>query len=152
MKKLISLLFFVFGLTYGYSQYVYYGYPTDKLPLRKGDIVVLNIPSFALNGGNRFVKMEQIDSLVKFIEINYTNILRIEINNFLGLDSLFCEGISERLCSNLKEILESKTTLKNYYIVNNGVRNPISCKKEEKNRRLYIRYVGINSRMEIIVE
>jgi hypothetical protein len=152
MKNSVFILLFVFGWVYGHSQYVYYGYPTDKFPLKKGDVVILNIPSFVLSSGNRFVKIEQIDNLVKFLEINDTNTLRIEINNFLGLDSLFCEGISDRLCNNLKEILESKTTLKNYYVVSNGTKNPISCKKEEENRQLYIRYVGVNSRIEIIVE
>jgi hypothetical protein len=147
MKKIFFILFLVFLGENGYSQYIYYGYPSAKTILRKGEIVILNIPVFTLNGGNRFVKMEEIDSLVMFLTINDTNTLRIEINVFWGLDSLFCESLSNRLGDNLKEMIESKTTLKNYYIVSNGSKNPISCEKE-----YYWKYIYLNSRIEIIVE
>ena len=82
MKNLVFILFFVFLSIYGYSQYVYYGYPTDKKALNKKSIVVLNIPSHHVSGGYRFIKMEQLDSLVEFLAINDTNKLRIEINCF----------------------------------------------------------------------
>ena len=146
MKKSIFILFFVFLGWHGHSQYVYYGYPTDTSALRKGDVVILNIPTFSLNGGNRFAEMEEFDNLVQLLETNDTNTLRIEINNFLGRDSSVCVHISNRLCDNMQEILTAKTSLKNYYIVSNGSRNPIFC--EEKGIYSKTR----NSRMEIIVE
>ena len=138
----ITTCFFTIG---GYSQYVHYGYPSDKKALHKGCIVVLNIPIFNLNGGNRFVKMEELDSLVEFLVVNDTNKLRIEINCFF-VDYLD-ENLSERLCKNLKEILEEKTTLKNYYIVSNGNKNPVFC---SENKDVY--YKTRNTRMEIFVE
>jgi len=147
MKKIAFILFFVFFVIQGYSQYVYYGYPTDTVALKKGSIVILNIPSFSLNGGNRFVKPENFDNLVKLLETNETNTLRIEVNSFWGLDSSVCEHLSSRLCDNIQEILESKTNLKNYYIVSNGSKNPISCKEKEN----WV-YIYKNSRIEIIVE
>ncbi len=91
--------------------------------------------------------MEQIDSLVKFLEINDTNMLRIEINNFYGIDSDMCAFVSTRLCNNLKKVLEEKTPLKNYYIVSKGDTNPLYC-SEIKN----FYYIMRNTRMEIVVE
>ena len=145
MKKLVIILFFVFWGGNGYSQNVYFGYPTDTVALIKGDVVFLNIPTFSLNGGNKFVNLKEIENLVQFLEINDTNTLRIEMN-FFYVDFLN-DRISTTLCKNLKEILESKTVLKNYYIINNGSKNPIFDKKEESRK-----YRLLNSRMEIIVE
>ena len=45
MKNLVCILFLFLSI-YGYSQYVHYGYPTDKPLLRKGDVIILNIPVF----------------------------------------------------------------------------------------------------------
>jgi len=146
MKKIVFILFFVFLLVQGYSRYVYYGYPTNNETLKKGDIVILNIPLFYLSGGNKFIKMEEFDSLVSLLKTNDTNTLRIEINYFYG-DSLLSEGISSRLYENIKEILELKTILKNYYIVNNGCRNPIFFNEKKDDY-----YMMFNSRIEIIVE
>jgi hypothetical protein len=145
MKSLCFILFFVFGWAYGYSQYVYYGYPTDKKALNKGYIVVLNIPSHRLSGGYKFIKIEQIDSLVKFLEINGTNTLRIEINCFYA--DFLDEDISKLLCKNLEEMLEEKTTVKNYYIISKGNRNPIFCSEKKD-----VYYNTRNTRMEIFVE
>jgi hypothetical protein len=126
---------------------VYYGYPTAKTPLKKGNVVILNIPIFSLNSGYNFVELKEFDSLIELLKINDANTLRIEINNFIGIDSSVCEFISNHLCNNIKEILSSKTTLKNYYIISNGSKNPISCKKEDT----WV-YIYLNSRIEIIVE
>jgi len=145
MKNLIFILFFVFSSIYGYSQYVYYGYPPDKKTLNKGCIVVLNIPLFYPNGGYNFAKLEELDSLVEFLAINDTNTLRIEINCFF-VDYLD-KFISERLCENLGEILKKKTDLKNYYIFSNGNKNPVYC---NENKDVY--YKTRNTRMEIFVE
>jgi len=149
MKNLVCILFFVFLSIYGYSQYVHYGYPTDKPLLRKGDVIILNIPVFFLNRGNEFVNPDEFDDMVKLFELNDTNTFRIEVNNFLGLDSSVCASLSGRLCDNIQKILTAKTSLKNYYIVSNGLTNPISCKEKEQNGYIYIYR---NSRIEIIVE
>ncbi len=147
MKKISLILFFVFSFFGGYAQFVYYGYPVEKQPLKKGVVVILNVPVFSMNHLNEFVNMEQIDSLVKFLEINDTNMLRIEINNFYGVDSDMCAFVSTRLCNNLKKVLEEKTPLKNYYIVSKGDTNPLYC-SEIKN----FYYIMRNTRMEIVVE
>ncbi|NLK57266.1 MAG: hypothetical protein GX292_06960 [Bacteroidales bacterium] len=143
--ELFFILFFVFLSIYGYSQYVYYGYPTDKKALNKKSIVVLNIPSHHVSGGYRFIKMEQLDSLVEFLAINDTNKLRIEINCFYA--DFLDEDISKLLCRNLEEILEEKTTFKNYYIISNGNRNPVFCSEKKD-----VYYNTRNTRMEIFVE
>jgi hypothetical protein len=145
MKNIFIILFIVFLGQQGYSQCVYYGYPSDTMPLRKMDVVILNIPTFSLNGGNRFVKMEEIDDLVQLLEINDTNTLRIEINYFYL--SFLNERVTTALCENLKEILEEKTILKNYYLISNGSKNPIFDRKEDSEK-----YRLLNTRMEIIVE
>ena len=147
MKKISLILFFVFSFCGGYAQFVHYGYPVEKQPLKKGVVVILNVPVFSMNHLNEFVNMEQIDSLVKFLEINDTNMLRIEINNFYGIDSDMCAFVSTRLCNNLKKVLEEKTPLKNYYIVSKGDTNPLYC-SEIKN----FYYIMRNTRMEIVVE
>ena len=145
MRKSVFILFFVLWGKHGYSQYVYYGYPTDTVALRKGDIVILNIPTFSINGDKRFIKVEELDGLIQFLETNDTNTLRIEINYFHV--SFLNERVTETLCTNIKEILESKTILKNYYLVSNGSNNPIFDRKEESEK-----YRFFNTRIEIIVE
>ena len=146
-RKFCILLFFIFWGIQGHSQYVYYGYPTTKTPMRKGNIIILNIPIFSLNGGYNFVKLEEFDNLVELLEINDTNTLRIEVNNFFGSDSSVCEFISNLLCNNIKEILTSKTPLKNYYIISNGCNNPIFCSEKKD-----VYYNTRNTRMEIFIE
>jgi hypothetical protein len=145
MKKIvIILIFFLLGGN-TYSQFVYFGYPIDTIALKKGDIVVVNIPNFSLNGGNKFINLSEITPLVRFIENNSKNTLRIEMNCFF-VDFLN-EQISAALCQNLEEILQEKTNLKNYYIISNGSNNPIFNRKEESRK-----YKLLNNRIEIIVE
>jgi hypothetical protein len=145
MKNLVFILFFIFGWVYGYSQYVYYGYPTDKKALNKESIVILNIPTHLVQSGYDFIKIEQLDSLVQFLVINNTNKIRIEINCFYA--DFLDEEISKLLCENLEEILKEKTTFKNYYIISNGNRNPVFCSEKKD-----VYYNTRNTRMEIIVE
>ena len=146
MKSVIFILFFVSGWIYGYSQYVYYGYPINNVALEKGDIVILNIPSFSTSNC-KFINIEDISKLIELLKNNDANKLRIEMNCFYTGDSLMNESVSGILCNDLKQILELNTTLTNYYIVSNGSKNPISCKNEDS-----WTYVYINSRIEIIVE
>ena len=158
MKKISLILFFVFSFWGGYAQFVHYGYPVEKQPLKKGVVVILNVPVFSMNHLNEFVNMEQIDSLVKFLEINDTNMLRIEINNFYGIDSdgyaAGCAYSNDKNknentilapCTKGKELMNN--ALKNYYIVSKGDTNPLYC-SEIKN----FYYIMRNTRMEIVVE
>jgi hypothetical protein len=147
MKKFVIIFFFLLWGTNAYSQYVHYGLPDVSFSIEKGDVLITNIPRFFLNGGYNFVNLEEFDDLVELLEFYDTNIFRIEVNNFFGSDSLICEFISNRLCNNIEETLKSKTTMKNYYLVSNGSKNPLLCKDKD-----YLLYIYINTRLEIIVE
>ncbi|MBO4581850.1 MAG: hypothetical protein J5701_06160 [Bacteroidales bacterium] len=145
MKKSVILLLLAFLGLECYSQLVHYGYPTEREALPKKSVVVLNIPHHQMTGGYYFINEEQIDSLVAFLVINDTNRLRIEINCFYGPAAN--EYASKKLCIRLKEILEKKTSLKNYYIVSKGDSNPVYCSEVKDSY-----YFARNTRMEIFVE
>jgi hypothetical protein len=149
MRNLFFLLIFVFWGIHVHSQNVYFGYPPNIVALKKGDIVILNIPEYT---DCRFNNLEEFDNLIKLLKVNESNKLRIEINVIYG-DSVMSDGTSRLLCKDFKKILELKTTLKNYLIVSNGNKNPIFSRKDDiTDRRMYIMYIKYNSRLEITVE
>ncbi len=149
MRNLFFIIILVLCGIHVNSQNVYYGYPINKVALKKGDIIILNIPIYR---DCRFNNIEEFDKLIELLKVNENNKLRIEINIFYG-DSLLAKGCSDHLCKDLKEILELKTILKNYQLVSNGDKNPIFLKKDDfTDRKRYIRYVVFNSRIEITVE
>lgn len=142
MSKYILFFFLLISTLLVKSQQVYYGYPKINSELRKGDIVILNIP---VSYNCRFNSLEEFDNLINLIKVNENNKLRIEINYFYG-DSLLSENCSRLLHKHFIEALESQTTLKNYQVINNGCRNPIF----KSDNHIY--YSLFNSRIEISVE
>ncbi len=141
MKTYYLIVFFFFLSAYTYSQNIYYGYPENTDALKKGDIIILNIPEH-ING--RYNKSKELDRLINFLCLNKHNIYKIEINLFWGTAELNV-NYTKSLCNNLKELLDEKS-IKNYKIKFNGNSKPIFLDKSSKSYKLY------NTRLEIIVE
>ena len=80
------------------SQNVYFGYPQNEVSFRKGDIIVVNIPSFYLTG-YYFVQDSQLDNLSLFTNKYDSLSFRIEINFCLGrcFDTSYCMEVSNIL-------------------------------------------------------
>jgi hypothetical protein len=143
VKNIVLTLFLILGVIQTYSQRAYYGYPVNDT-LKKGDIVIVNIPNFSLNGS--FIRLGDFDKMLRLLEVNKDNKLRIEINLFMRGSSKSNNLFSKHLCKGLQEILEHKTTLKNYIIINNASKKPLFLGFKEGEDTY------INSRIEIYVE
>ncbi len=139
-----------------FAQYVYFGYPNNNVSLRKGDIIVVNIPSFYLTGYD-FVQGAQLDNLAQFLKNNDSLSFRIDIYFCLGRynDTLWCKDISDKLKEHLCIELQNRIPHQNNYnITSRGLENPIynNNKEVKKSREEIIKYQRYNTRLEIIVE
>ena len=156
MKKLLLTCILVSSTFVLFSQYVYFGYPDNNVSLRKGDIIVVNIPSFYLTGYD-FVQGTQLDNLAQFLKNNDSLSFRIDIYYCLGRynDTLFCKDISDKLKEHLCIELQNRNPHQNNYnITSRGLENSIynNDKEVKKSREEIIKYERYNTRLEIIVE
>jgi hypothetical protein len=141
MKTLfISIIIFLIASNL-HSQDVYFGYSSDST-LKKGDIIIINVPD---NIDGRFNRIEDFDKLINLISSNPSKYFRIEINIFLG-SSDFSFDYSMSLCNDLMKIINRKISLNNYDFKNNGRSNPIFLNKDDPKFRIY------NTRIEIFIE
>ncbi|MBP5413314.1 MAG: hypothetical protein J6Y47_08690 [Bacteroidales bacterium] len=151
MKKLLLICILISSTYVLFSQYVYFGYPDNNVSLTKGDIIVVNIPSFYMTGYH-FVQGTQLDNLAQFLKNNDSLSFRIDINFCLGR---FCKDISDKLKEHLCIELQNRIPHQNNYnIKSRGLENPIYNKNKdsEKSREEIIKYERYNTRLEIIVE
>ena len=156
MKKLLLICILISSTYVLFSQYVYFGYPNSNVSLRKGDIIVVNIPSFYLTGYH-FVQGTQLDNLAQFLKNNDSLSFRIDIYFCLGRynDTLWCMDISDKLKEHLCIELQNRIPHQNNYnIKSRCLENPIYNKNKdsEKSREEIIKYEYYNTRLEIIVE
>lgn len=142
MLRVLPFIFFLFFQTNLFSQTVYFGYPRDKVNLKSGDKIIVDIPE---SSSGRFHDLEDFKQLVHLLETNSKLSFRIEFNVFFG-DSLSSKAYSGFLSRDCKEILTDKVSSGNYKIVHNGNTNPFFLKKENEMYRVY------NTRMDLIVE
>lgn len=153
MKKNILLIFtLIFNIWTVFSQHVYYGLPND-VSLKKGDIIVVNIPPFYMTSYH-FIQGKQLEDLVSFFKRNDTLTFSIEINYCLGRysDTSFCADITDHLRDHLIEEFQSRNLYQRYRILSKGLENPlyqIRCTQKGRER---IKYEYYNTRLEIIVE
>ncbi|MCR5554231.1 MAG: hypothetical protein K6F29_01700 [Bacteroidales bacterium] len=151
MKKLLLICILISSTYALFSQYVYFGYPNSNVSLRKGDIIVVNIPSFYMTGYH-FVQGPQLDNLAQFLKNNDSLSFRIDINFCIGG---YCKDISDKLKEHLCIELQNRIpNQNNYNIKSKGLENPIYNKNKdsEKSREEIIKYEYYNTRLEIIVE
>ncbi len=141
MIKIILFIAIVLLGFRGYTQNIYFGYPSDFKNLTKDDKIIVNIP-FHRDG--KFVKLEDFDMLVSLLGIKQDSKIKIEINLFMGLadsDLMYCKSLARSLTN----ILKYKYDGENYEILANGNNNPIFARRK-KSRKLYKKH---NTRMEI---
>ena len=156
MKKLLLICILISSTYVLFSQYVYFGYPNSNVSLRKGDIIVVNIPSFYMTGYH-FVQGTQLDNLAQFLKNNDSLTCRIDIYCCLGRynDTSWCKNISDKLKEHLCIELQNRIPHQNNYTIKSrGLENPIYNKNKdsEKSREEIIKYQRYNTRLEIIVE
>ena len=156
MKKLLLICILISSTYVLFSQYVYFGYPNSNVSLRKGDIIVVNIPSFYMTGYH-FVQGTQLDNLAQFLKNNDSLTFRIDIYFCLGRynDTSWCKNISDKLKEHLCIELQNRIPHQNNYTIKSrGLENPIYNKNKdsEKSREEIIKYQRYNTRLEIIVE
>lgn len=156
MKKLLLICILISSTYVLFSQYVYFGYPNSNVSLRKGDIIVVNIPSFYMTGYH-FVQGPQLDNLAQFLKNNDSLSFRIDLYFCLGRynDTLWCMDISDKLKEHLCIELQNRIPHQNNYnIKSRGLENSIYNKNKdsEKSREEIIKYEYYNTRLEIIVE
>ncbi len=156
MKKLLLICILISSTYVLFSQYVYFGYPNSNVSLRKGDIIVVNIPSFYMTGYH-FVQGPQLDNLAQFLKNNDSLSFRIDIYFCLGRynDTSWCKNISDKLKEHLCIELQNRIPHQNNYnIKSRGLENPIYNKNKdsEKSREEIIKYQRYNTRLEIIAE
>jgi len=123
----------------GFGQH-YFGFPSESKNLKKGDIIILNIPR---NIDGRFLYSDELNSLISFIN-NNDNSIKIEIYVFF-LKENSCMLYSDLLCKSLvKELLE-KSIKRTYEVISKGNTKPLFCNFESEE------YKRINTRIEILI-
>ncbi|HEY5746067.1 MAG TPA: hypothetical protein VIU12_08330 [Chryseolinea sp.] len=125
-----------------FSQSIYFGYPGEGQKLKKGDLIILNVPK---NLHGRFEETEQITSLVKFIDSNSSVEIKIALNVFLE-SAEYDKDLSESLAESLQKILDKQCKKMTYSLIAEGRSNPLFLSKESPLFR------KMNTRMEILIE
>ncbi len=142
MRSIVLLFGLSFLCLSMYPQQIYFGYPTSKDEIKKGDKIILDIP---IHNDGRFIPEKGIDRLIEFLNIESGFIFRIEIHFFYGSDE-FAENYSRYICKNLKLHLLSECKFSNYDLYSCGKTHPIFLNKDS------VSYQEMNTRMEILVE
>src|SRR5688572_26701179 len=142
MRITIFLLIFLSAINIACAQSIFYGLPKHNKELKKGDLVILNLPHH-LHG--KFEDEGEIDSLISFVKNNLNVQLRIQINVFLDSQD-YDQNLSDRLKKSLLGILQTRCENVNYYVIALGRTNPIFLNAES---RLFSK---MNTRLEIAVE
>ena len=156
MNKLIVVKAFLFFMLFGwfaatgYAQYVHFGFPDDSVKLRKGDMVVTNIPSFYMTG-YWFVHANEVDEVADFLKKHDTLTFQINVHYALGMKILLKE-ISSVLGEHLDVEMQRRSVKRNYQIESMGNDYPLYHLDSNATREERIRYEYYNTRLEFIVK
>lgn len=151
MNKLIvfSILCGWFTAT-GYAQYVHFGFPDDSVKLRKGHVVVTNIPSFYMTS-YWFVHANEVDEVADFLKKHDTLTFQINVHCALGMKILLKE-ISSVLGEHLDVEMQRRSVKRNYQVESMGNDYPLYHLDSNATREERTTYEYYNTRLEFIVK
>jgi transcriptional regulator with XRE-family HTH domain len=137
--KLAIIMFFCVNTVF--SQFVYYGIPTQN-NFSDGDKIIMNVPPH-IDG--RFEQSYQLEELIQLLNSSPNYIFEIEINDFRGTEEL-CQKYSEALSRSLDGVFKVKSKYLNYQLFANGSTKPIFYSENK------IEFFMLNRRLEIIIK